>query len=138
MTSERRKSILILCATLIVGILIGLLVPGFFHKYQGGRQHGRGGRDMGNERKKEWFASTIYRIVKPDSVQAKQIKPIADWATQRIEAIEIFSNARMNAVLDSVKSQLKPILTEEQQQRLDEFNTRAKKQWNGGGRDRKH
>lgn len=131
MTSERRKSILILCATLIVGILIGLLVPGFFHKYQGGKQHGRGGRDMGNERKKEWFASTIYRIVKPDSVQAKQIKPIADWATQRIEEIEIFSNARMSAVLDSVKSQLNPILTEEQQQRLTEFHEKANGRWKG-------
>ena len=86
---------------------------------------------MGNERKKEWFASTIYRIVKPDSVQAKQIKPIADWATQRIEEIEIFSNARMSAVLDSVKSQLNPILTEEQQQRLTEFHEKANGRWKG-------
>jgi regulator of extracellular matrix RemA (YlzA/DUF370 family) len=136
MTSERRKSILILCATLIVGILIGLLVPGFFHKYQGGRQHGRGGRDMGNERKKEWFASTIFRVVKPDSAQAKQIKPIADWASQQIEAVENSSNSQMSAILDSVKVQLKPILTEEQQQRLTEFHEKADGRWKGHG-DRK-
>ena len=132
MTSERRKSILILCATLIVGVLIGLLVPGFFHKYQGGRQHGRGGRDMkGNERKKEWFAGTIYRVVKPDSVQAKQIKPIADWASQQIEAIEVSSNSQMSAVLDSVRVQLKPILTGEQQQRLVDFHNKANGRWKG-------
>lgn len=131
MTSERRKSILILSATLIVGILIGLLVPGFFHKYQGGRQHGRGGRDVGNERKKEWFASTIYRVVKPDSAQAKQIKPITEWASQQIEAIEVSSNSQMSAVLDSVKVQLKPILTEEQQQRLVEFHEKADGRWKG-------
>ena len=92
MTSERRKSILILCATLLVGILIGLLVPGFFHKYDG-RRHGRGGREITNERKKEWFASTIYKIVKPDSAQVKQIKPITEWASQQIEAIEIVEDA---------------------------------------------
>jgi hypothetical protein len=130
MTSERRKSILILCATLIVGILIGLLVPGFFHKYEG-RKHGRGGRDISNEHKKEWFASTIYKIVKPDSAQAKQIKPITDWASQQIEAIEISSNSQMSAVLDSVKVQLKPILTEEQQQRLVEFHEKANGRWKG-------
>ncbi len=137
MTSERRKSILILCATLIVGILIGLLVPGFFHKYQGGRQHGRGGRDISNERKKEWFASTIYKIVQPDSVQSKQIKPITDWASQQIEAIEVSSNSQMSAVLDSVKVQLKPILTEEQQQRLIDFHAKAQGRWKGNGDGRK-
>lgn len=135
MTSERRKSILILCATLLVGILIGLLVPGFFHKYDG-RRHGRGGREITNEGKKEWFASTIYKIVKPDSAQAKQIRPITDWASQQIEVIEVSSNSQMSAVLDSVKSQLKPILTEEQQQRLVEFHEKAQGRWKGNG-DRK-
>jgi hypothetical protein len=132
MTSERRKSILILIATLIVGILIGLLVPGLFHKYEG-RKHGRGGREMSNERKKEWFGRTIYKVVKPDSAQVKQIKPIADWATQQIEAIEVSSNSQMSAVLDSVKTQLKPILTEEQQKRLTEFHKKADGRWKGHG-----
>jgi hypothetical protein len=136
MTSERRKSILILSATLIVGILIGLLVPGFFHKYEG-RRHGRGGREISNERKKEWFASTIYKIVKPDSAQVKQIKPITEWASQQIEAIEISSNSQMSAVLDSVKVQLKPILTDEQQQRLVEFHERAQGRWKGKDEDKR-
>lgn len=136
MTSERRKSILILSATLIVGILIGLLVPGFFHKYEG-RRHGRGGREISNERKKEWFASTIYKIVKPDSAQVKQIKPITEWASQQIEAIEISSNSQMSAVLDSVKVQLKPILSDEQQQRLVEFHERAQGRWKGNGEVKK-
>ena len=132
MTSERRKSILILCATLIVGILLGLLVPGFFHKYRGG-QHGRGGSNRGGGHKKEWFAGTIYRVVKPDSTQAKQIKPITEWASQQIEAAEVESNAKLSAIMDSVKVQLKPILNEEQLKRLDEFDARAKGHWEGRG-----
>ena len=127
MTSERKKTILILCATLVVGVLIGLLVPGFFHKYEGRR----GGREMSNKGKKEWFASTIYRVVKPDSAQAKQIKPITEWDSQQIEAIEVSSNSQMSVVLDSVKIQLKSILTEEQQQRLVEFHEKAHGRWKG-------
>ena len=136
MTSERRKAVLILSATLIVGILVGLLIPGFFHKYEG-RRHGGGGRNISTERKKEWFASTIYKIVKPDSAQIRQIKPITDWASQQIESIEVSSNAQMSAVLDSVKVQLKPILTAEQQQRLVEFHEKAQGRWKGKDDDKK-
>lgn len=137
MTSERKKTILILCATLVVGILIGLLVPGIFHKYRGNRQYGRGHYDRGSDHKKEWFVGTINRVVKPDSAQARQIKPITDWASQQIEAVEISSNSQMSAILDSVKTQLKPILTAEQQQRLTQFHSKAQGRWRGnGGRKR--
>ncbi len=136
MTSERRKSILILIATLIVGILIGLLVPGFFHKYRGDNQRSRGGRDRAPEHKKEWFAGTIHRVIKPDSAQAKQIEPITEWASQQIEAVEISSNEQLSSIMDSVKIQLKPIITEEQLQRLNEFDSKAKGRWKGGAKKR--
>jgi hypothetical protein len=136
MTSERKKTVLILSATLVVGILIGLLVPGFFHKYRGNRQHWRGNYDRGSDHKKEWFVGAINRVVKPDSAQAKQIKPITDWASGQIEAVEISSNSQMSIILDSVKTQLKPILTAEQLQRLTEFHSRAKGHWKRNG-DRK-
>ncbi|MEK6780937.1 MAG: hypothetical protein AABY93_04495 [Bacteroidota bacterium] len=137
MTNERKKTILILSATLIVGILIGLLIPGFFHKYQGNNQRGRGVRDRSSDHKKEWFVRTIYNVVKPDSAQAKQIKPITDWASQQIAAIEISSNSQMSAILDSVKIQLKPILTAEQQQRLTEFHSKAQGRWKGKEKGRR-
>lgn len=137
MTSERKKTILILSATLVVGILVGLLVPGFFHKYRGNNQHGRGERGHETDHKKEWFVGTIHRIVKPDSAQAKQIKPITDWASHQIEAVEISSNAQMSTILDSVNIQLKPILTAEQQQRLTEFHSKARGQWRGKRDSRK-
>jgi hypothetical protein len=67
----------------------------------------------------------------------KKIKPITDWASQQIEAVEISSNASMSNVLDSVKNQLKPILTEAQQKRLTEFQGRAQGRWKGkDGRSR--
>ena len=134
MTNERKKALLFLSATLIVGILIGLLVPGIFHKYRSGHQHGRRGHGRGPDDKTQWFAGTIYRVVKPDSVQSNQIKPITEWASRQIEAVEANSNARLSSIMDSVRIQLKPILTEEQLQRLDEFGARAKEHWHGDRR----
>jgi hypothetical protein len=131
MTSERKKAIATLSITLIVGIFIGVLVPGFVGRFRdGGRhsmeEHGKG--RSGND-KKSWFAHTIYKIVRPDSVQALKIKPIADWASQQVEQIENTSNLDLIKVMDSVKAQLKPIITPEQLKRLDGFSERAKGHW---------
>jgi hypothetical protein len=137
MTRERRITILVLIGTLVVGILIGMLTPGLFHKYRGRMQRGKGGPENTDGGKKEWFAHTINRIVQPDSVQSKKIEPITTWASQQIEAVEVSSNARMSEILDSVKVQLQPILTDEQQQRLSEFRNKAQGKWKGEG-DRRH
>lgn len=135
MNSERKKAVLTLAGTLIIGIFLGLLVPGLFHKVRerGGNHRGRadGGRE--SENKKEWFTGTIYRILQPDSIQAKKIKPITEWASHQIDSLEASSNRGLANVLDSVKKQLQPIITEEQFRRLDEFDNRAKGRWRGRG-----
>jgi hypothetical protein len=118
-------------ATLIVGALIGLLIPGFFHKYRSGMQHRHGGHNHNEESKKEWFSHTIDKIVQPDSNQVEKIKPITDWASQQIEAVEISSNEQMSDILDSVKVQLMPFLSDEQQKRLTEFQGKAHGKWKG-------
>lgn len=131
MTTERKKAIATLSITLMVGILIGVLVPGFVGRFREGGKHpmeergrGRGGND-----KKSWFGHAIYKVLKPDSVQAQKIKPIADWASQQVEQIENTSNQDLITVMDSVKARLKPIITPEQLKRLDGFSERAKGHW---------
>lgn len=130
MTSERKKAIATLTATLIVGILIGVLVPGFVGRFREGRRHpmNERGRGRGDD-KKAWFAHTIYKIVRPDSAQAQKIKPITEWASQEIEQVENTSNQQLIRIMDSVKVQLKPIISEEQIKRLDGFSERAKGHW---------
>ena len=133
MTKERRKAVLILAGTLIIGILIGMLTSGVSHKMRG-----RGGmpqRGMSAEHKSEWFAKTILRIVRPDSNQVAQVRPIAQWAAHRIDSIEAFSNQQLAVILDSVKTQLKPIITDEQLKRLNEFDNKAQDHWRGDRRD---
>ena len=129
MTTERRKAIITLTATLIIGVLLGMLMPGFVNKLIDRDHPGRGGRNHDAEHKKEWFVGTIYRIVKPDSAQAKQIKPITEWASGRIDFIEQSSNQHLAAILDSMKIQLKPLITEEQFKRFSEFDNKARSHW---------
>ncbi|HOX84048.1 MAG TPA: hypothetical protein PLS08_13545, partial [Chryseolinea sp.] len=110
-------------------------VPGFFHKWDkrgkyGDRGHGQ--PDIRN--KKEWFIGTINKIVQPDSLQAKQIQPITEWAATQIDSVERMANQNMSTILDSVKNQLKPILTVEQQKHLDHFDANAKEKWRGRGK----
>ena len=134
MTNERKKAILTLIATLIIGILLGMLLPGLFHKIKARNYDGRKGGRSGMEHKREWFTGTIYRIVQPDSAQAKQIEPITRWAAGQIDSIEASSNRGLAAVMDSVKIKLKPIVTNEQLKRLDEFDAKAKGRWHSGGK----
>jgi len=137
MTRERKITLLILTTTLIVGVLLGLLIPGFFHKYrshENGRQDGHPGdhhRDghRGDISKKDWFANTIFQVVQPDSIQFVQIKPVTDWAAHEIGLLESSSNARMSAILDSVKIQLEPILTAGQKAKLGEFQEKTRGRW---------
>jgi hypothetical protein len=137
MNTERKKAILTLTGTLLIGILLGILVPGIVRKVRKEGDHARGnrgGRKMEVENKKEWFTGAIYKIVQPDSNQIRKIKPIAEWASTQIDSIEASSNAGLATVLDSVKKQLKPIITEKQFKRLEEFDSKAKGHWRDRGR----
>ncbi|HEX5168219.1 MAG TPA: hypothetical protein VFW11_03540 [Cyclobacteriaceae bacterium] len=135
MTNERKKSIIILVSTLTIGIILGILIPGFFYKVNHRQLHSGQPRHE-PPGKREWFVGTINRIVMPDSAQSRQIRPITAWAATEIDSIEQRANAQMGNVLDSVKSQLKPILTPGQWERLDKFDAEAKGRWNGRRRHR--
>lgn len=128
MTGERRRSIVILVSTLLVGLLLGLLIPGLVRKLNN-RPRMERARIHQAMPKGEWFAGTLEQVLQPDSAQTSQIRPIAQWAEFRIDSIESAANEQMSLVLDSVKNQLEPILTPEQQERLDAFDSRAQGHW---------
>jgi hypothetical protein len=136
MTSERKKSIIILVVTLLAGILLGLLIPGFIHKW--GRRGDSGNRvhEPGYDHKKEWFVGTMNRILQPDSLQARKIQPVTEWAAIEIDSLQSAANQKMTDILDSVRNQLKPILTPDQQTRLDNFDAHARKSWTRGNKRR--
>ncbi len=134
MTTDRKKAILYLSITLIIGIFIGSLIPAFYGRFRhrewkdtGDGKEMRGGKDnrqFGN--KQEWLTKTIIRIVKPDSAQAKEIRPLTAQAATQLGELEKGSNERMSAIMDSLKSKLRPILNDEQNKRLEEFSSKAR------------
>jgi Spy/CpxP family protein refolding chaperone len=53
--------------------------------------------------------------------QKAKVQPILDQARPQIAAIHQEAMQKMKAVMDNVNSQLRPLLTPEQQQKLDEM-----------------
>ena len=134
MTTDRKKAILFLSLTLIIGILIGSLIPAFFgrfrHRDRGDMRGGKENRMGGHEgSKQEWLTRTVIRIVKPDSTQVKEIRPITAKAASQIAELEKGSNEKMIVIMDSLKINLRPVLTEEQNRNLEEFSSKARKRW---------
>jgi hypothetical protein len=131
MTPERRKAILFLSLTLVIGILIGSMLPGFFWRMR--HQKGLGGKQQANEHtrdrqamRKNGFEKKIYEITKADSSQRKAIKPILDETSAKIDALQQQSFTNMSAVMDSMKIKLRPLLNEEQMKNLEDFSQKAR------------
>ena len=129
MTTERKKAALFLSITLIVGILIGTLIPSFYGRMRREemmKQRGRGERNMRGSDRKMGFERMIYRIVDADSSQKEKIQPILDATTIKIEALEKTSSERMIVIMDSMKLALKPVLNDAQVKKLEDFSSKAR------------
>ena len=138
MTTDRKKAILFLSLTFIIGILIGSLIPAFYGRFRHRDAREMHGRDNKMERpegnKREWLTRKIIQIVKPDSAQVKEIRPITMQAATQIGELEKNSNEKMIVIMDSLKLKLQPVLTAEQNQRLEDFSSKARQRWGRDGR----
>jgi hypothetical protein len=132
MNKERRKSIIIIVITLVFGILLGLLIPATVHKVQ--RWSNAGQRELLKQERKNRFTVKLMRVLEPDSTQRKQIKPSVEWAATRIESIETAANSQIESVLDSLDTRIKPVLSEDQKERLAQFRQRAARKDHRHGR----
>lgn len=122
MTRDRKIAIVVLTGTLLAGILIGLWIPSLYQRSY------RGNKPTGSPR--SLFEGKLYRVLKPDSAQKVALKPITQWAMLQLDSIENASNIQVVAVLDSMKQKMGTILTAEQQERLRDFDLKARQ----GGR----
>ncbi len=134
MTTERKKAIVVISATLIVGILIGVLTTGMF-----ARHHYRSnGKDFDKEHRgmRNGFAERIYKITQADSLQRKQMKPIVDQTMANIDTLQRKTEDEVRVLLDSMILNMKPILRADQLTKLETFS--KNKGGNGGHRRRHH
>jgi len=128
MTSERKKALLMVTATFVIGIAIGALVTGLLARQF---YHGRGGkwgegREM-REGRRGTLTEKIFKVVKADEKQKALMKPIIDQTISTLDEIEDKSNLDAYAQLDSLKVKLRPILASEQMEKLDKFLTAKRK-----------
>jgi hypothetical protein len=123
MTPERRRALLMMGATFVIGIIIGALASGMFaRQFYHGREK-RGDKKEMREGRKGTFTDRIFKVVKPDSSQKKLMKPILDKTIATLDDIEDKSNTDAYAQLDSLKVRLRPILGSEQNEKLDKYLT---------------
>jgi Spy/CpxP family protein refolding chaperone len=90
----------------------GLIVLGGFAAVQAQGRHGGGGRGHGLEQLTEGLNLT------PD--QQAKVQPIINQAQPKIAEIRREAMQKMKAVIGSTASQIRPLLTPEQQKKLDE------------------
>jgi hypothetical protein len=132
-TSERKKAIIVITATLIVGVLIGVLGTGILARY-----HYRGNRNYSDKQHREsrdGFAERIYRISQADSLQLRQMQPIVNQALKSIDMLQQKTDNEVKELLDSMIFNLKPILKADQLSRLEVL---SKNKSEYSGHRRKH
>lgn len=122
MRSERKKALMLISITFIVGVLIGALAVGLWSKQS------RGGRSTGwQQNGRESFIKKILSVIEADSVQAKEIRPHINETILKIDSLQVETNRNVRAVLDSLELKLTDILKPEQMERLKEFHRRGRK-----------
>ncbi len=122
MTSERKKALITILITLVVGILIGALAIGLWSKQSRGGRSSAGKRQNG----KEVFVKKVLSVVEADSAQAKQLRPLIQETIGQIDSLQKHTDREVAKVVDSLEVKLLPILSEKQMQQLKEFHRRGR------------
>lgn len=123
MTPERKKALFLIMVTLIMGILIGALGVGLW-----GKQSRRGGKPSANWRQdgKQVFMQRIMKEAQADSDQARLMRPLMLETMARIDSIQLETDKKVRTVIGEFEENLKPILREDQLERLRAFHRRGR------------
>ena len=111
---------LTLSVTFMAGIVIGVFIPGVVMRLRFNNSQEARNTPPPRDR----FERMLYRIVEPDSMQVKKIKPLAQQTSAQIDSLQENCNKEIKIVIDSLKTKLQPILTSDQYQRLEDFGKR--------------
>ena len=124
MKSERTKAVSLMLLTFIVGIMIGIFIPGLVFRFHTRNNPPPGFRNMPPPH--ERFERMLFGVIHPDSLQIEKIKPLTHETTALIDTVQSHANKQIKIIIDSMKIKLQPILTPEQQKNLEEFGNRAR------------
>jgi hypothetical protein len=118
MIKARTKSVLILIITLLLGAAIGFEISEIMIKKK---------FDQINAfRKQHGFVQMFENIIKPDSKQKPLIDSILLKYHKKMQAVERSGMEQVGLKIDSMQTELKKVLTEEQKSRLETEMQRMK------------
>jgi hypothetical protein len=120
MTPERKKALLMIIGTLIIGILIGALGTGLI----GREMKKRPGQKP--RQNKEAFINKIQKVIDATPEQSEKIRPLIEETTNRIDSLEKASQQQVNSIIDSFEKKVEPILSEEQMKKLKDFHRKGR------------
>ncbi len=110
------KTVLIIVATLLIGMLIGVLGSGFVvHRFVSRAV------DM---RRQDVFVERLMDVIDPAPDQEAEVKGILDRHAERFSDITDEFHRETSALFDSLRADLDPVLTDEQKARLEERHRR--------------
>lgn len=122
MTPERKRALITILTTLVIGIFIGALGVGLWSKQNQRARSSAGWRKDG----KEAFIKKIFSVVDADSAQAKQLRPLINETIAQIDSLQKHTDREVAHVVDSLEIELQPFLSEKQLQKLREFHRRGR------------
>lgn len=110
--TTRTKTTLIAIGTLLLGMLLGALLTGAVVRHRLSR--------LDDLRTQRGFARILEQTIRPtDEAQREALRPVLRQGGRRVLRLRRQQRREMHALVDSVRTDLAPLLTPEQQQRLD-------------------
>ena len=126
----KTKITVMFIATFIVGIIVGALINGAYHKRRIAR--------INEMRQRGGFAEFIIDTVQPDEVQLIKVREILDRYSARLSEIRRQNRVQFETSSDSMRAELSAVLTTEQnellEQKFKEMRERGRRGRSGGDR----
>ncbi len=121
MTAERRRAVITISATLIIGILIGLLASGLWgRKYYGQR------KEQSHNEMKMTFEKKLLNVVDANEDQIKILQPILKETFAHIDSLQHETEKEVRILLDSMDTKLKGVLRDDQFKKYKEFSSKGR------------
>jgi len=107
----KKKSVIMLLCTLIVGIIIGASGMGIFSHMKA--------KSMYEVPSKEKFVQKTIHMLDPDEAQLKQIQPIIDKYSEKAYLLTKEHSSALFTNFNSMYNELMPLLTDKQKEKIE-------------------
>ena len=121
MTTERKRAIITISATLIIGIAIGTLASGLWTRKHYTERISRGRAEM-----RRGFERKLFEAVDADQQQIKAIQPIMKATMAQVDSLQSKTDGEVRLLLDCLDLKMKSVLREDQYVKFKNFVSKGR------------